>query len=116
MNNMKTISTSGAPAPAGHYSQAIVHDGLVFVNVLLESLELCGIKVAMPDDGACVFTGRSAIYSGPEASFDDGKGHVLLRDLPQGVCDKTAAALAALGRCDITVTPSTWHYNGGGCC
>lgn len=29
---MKTISTPGAPAPAGHYSQAIVHGGLVFVS------------------------------------------------------------------------------------
>ena len=29
---MKTISTPGAPAPAGHYSQAIVHEGLVFVS------------------------------------------------------------------------------------
>ena len=85
-------------------------------NLLLESLELCGIKVAIPDDGACVFTGRAAIYSGPEPSFDDGKGHVLVRDLPQGVCDKTAASLTALGRSDITVTPPTWHYTGDGCC
>lgn len=29
---MKSISTPGAPAPAGHYSQAIVHGGLVFVS------------------------------------------------------------------------------------
>ncbi|MCM2316461.1 MAG: Rid family detoxifying hydrolase [Thermoanaerobaculia bacterium] len=29
---MKTITTPGAPAAAGHYSQAIVHDGLVFVS------------------------------------------------------------------------------------
>lgn len=29
---MKTISTPGAPTPAGHYSQAVVHDGLVFVS------------------------------------------------------------------------------------
>ena len=28
---MKTISTPHAPQPAGHYSQAVVHDGLVFV-------------------------------------------------------------------------------------
>ncbi len=85
-------------------------------NLLLESLELCGIKVAIPDDGACVFTGRAAIYSGPGQSFDDGNGHLLVRDLPQGVCDKTAKALTALGRSDITVTPSTWHYTGDGCC
>lgn len=29
---METISTADAPAPAGHYSQAIVHGGLVFVS------------------------------------------------------------------------------------
>ena len=29
---MKAILTSEAPAPAGHYAQAIVHDGWVFVS------------------------------------------------------------------------------------
>lgn len=29
---MKTITTEDAPAAAGHYSQAIVHEGLVFVS------------------------------------------------------------------------------------
>jgi len=28
---MKTINTKNAPQPGGHYSQAIVHNGLVFV-------------------------------------------------------------------------------------
>jgi 2-iminobutanoate/2-iminopropanoate deaminase len=28
---MKRIATDQAPAPAGHYSQAIVHDGVVYV-------------------------------------------------------------------------------------
>ena len=28
---MKTISTAHAPRPAGHYSQAVVHNGFVFV-------------------------------------------------------------------------------------
>ena len=28
---MKTISTPNAPTPAGHYSQAIVHQGVVYV-------------------------------------------------------------------------------------
>ena len=39
-----------------------------------------------------------------------------MRDLPMGVCDKTAAALSALGREDLTITASTWHYAGDGCC
>ena len=29
---MKTISTSDCPPPAGHYSQGMVHDGLVYVS------------------------------------------------------------------------------------
>jgi 2-iminobutanoate/2-iminopropanoate deaminase len=28
---MHAVSTPGAPLPAGHYAQAIVHDGLVYV-------------------------------------------------------------------------------------
>lgn len=29
---IKSITTGNAPAPAGHYSQAIVHNGLVYVS------------------------------------------------------------------------------------
>ncbi|MCH8245422.1 MAG: RidA family protein [Bacteroidetes bacterium] len=29
---MKSISTPSAPTPAGHYSQAIVHNGLIFIS------------------------------------------------------------------------------------
>jgi 2-iminobutanoate/2-iminopropanoate deaminase len=29
---MKVISTTTAPTPAGHYSQAVVHGGMVFVS------------------------------------------------------------------------------------
>ncbi|GAA4342531.1 arsenosugar biosynthesis arsenite methyltransferase ArsM [Flaviaesturariibacter amylovorans] len=87
-------------------------DGLVFI----ESVEVCAIKDPMPADGPCVFTGRTAIYYGSEESFDDGKGHVLLPNQPLAVCDKTAAALEALGRNDIYVSESTYFYDGGGCC
>lgn len=85
-------------------------------DLMLESIEVCAFKVPTPADGPCIFTGRTAIYTGPEEQFVDGQGHVLARDLPLPVCDKTAGALAALGREDLTVTPSTWHYGGGGCC
>lgn len=84
--------------------------------LLLESVELCAVKVPVPADGPCVFTGRTAFYVGADAYFDDGKGHVLTRDLPASVCDKTAEALSALGRADLFVTPPTWAYRGGGCC
>ena len=85
-------------------------------DLLLESVEVAAIKDPIPEDGPCVFTGRVAIYVGEQALFDDGKGHILQRDLPLGVCDKTARNLAALGREDIVVTDSTWHYAGDGCC
>lgn len=84
--------------------------------IYIESVEVAAIKDPMPPDGPCIFTGRTAIYFGDDPCFDDGKGHVLVPDQPLAVCDKTAAALEALGRDDILVTPSTWFYDGGGCC
>jgi len=85
-------------------------------NVMLETVEVAAYKVPVPDDGACIFTGRTAVYTGRAEDFNDGKGHVLPRNLPMPVCDKTAASLSQLGRGDIVVTNSTWHYQGGGCC
>lgn len=82
----------------------------------IESVEVCAIKDPMPADGPCVFTGKTAIYFGKEEFFDDEKGHVLLYNQPAAVCDKTAAALTALGRNDIYISESTWFYDGGGCC
>jgi 2-iminobutanoate/2-iminopropanoate deaminase len=32
---MRNIQTENAPQPAGHYAQAIVHDGLVYVSGML---------------------------------------------------------------------------------
>ena len=81
----------------------------------IESIEIAAIKDPIPEDGPCVFTGKSAIYYGKEASYDDGKGHVLLQNQPMAVCDKTAAALSREDA-EIHVSESTWHYNGGGCC
>jgi len=82
----------------------------------IESVEICAIKDPMPADGPCVFTGRTAIYFGDDAFFNDGKGHTLAQNQPLAVCDKTAGALARLGRDDIYITPSTNFYDGGGCC
>ncbi len=84
--------------------------------ILLESLEVAAIKDPVPSDGPCVFTGRCAVYFGQHEQFDDGKGHLMLRDMPLAVCDKTATALQRLQRNDLLVTPSTWFYDGGGCC
>ena len=87
-------------------------DKLIFI----ESVEVCAFKDPMPADGPCVFTGKTAIYYGQEAMFDDEKGHVLLPNQPLAVCDKTAGALKSLNRKDIFISESTWFYDGGGCC
>ncbi|MBA3674332.1 MAG: arsenosugar biosynthesis arsenite methyltransferase ArsM [Chitinophagaceae bacterium] len=87
-------------------------DELIFI----ESVEVCAIKDPMPEDGPCVFTGKTAIYYGTEDSFDDEKGHVLIPNQPLAVCDKTAGALESLGRNDIFISGSTFFYDGGGCC
>ena len=132
---LRAMCLSGA-LPLDDYLAAIVRAGFGTIEVrsrrpyrlldarrygldealLLESVEVCAIKDPMPADGACIFTGRTAIYTGDGETFDDRKGHVLVRDVPLGVCDKTAAALARLERADLRLTPPTWHYAGDGCC
>jgi len=81
----------------------------------IESIEIAAIKDPMPEDGPCVFTGKTAIYFGNEPYFDDKKGHVLQQNQPLAVCDKTAAALANASD-EVFISESTYHYNGGGCC
>jgi SAM-dependent methyltransferase len=81
----------------------------------IESIEIAAIKDPMPEDGPCVFTGKTAIYFGGEPYLDDKKGHVLIQNQPLAVCDKTAAALAKVSD-QIHISESTWHYDGGGCC
>jgi ubiquinone/menaquinone biosynthesis C-methylase UbiE len=85
-------------------------------DILLESMDIVAYKNPVPLDGACVFAGETAIYVGTEAFFDDGKGHVIQRDIPLPICRKTAADLRALKRKDLFVTEPTYHYTGGGCC
>ncbi|HBB34836.1 MAG TPA: SAM-dependent methyltransferase [Cyanobacteria bacterium UBA8803] len=84
--------------------------------LLLESLDSVSFKVPIPEDGSCIFTGKTAIYMGQEPIFDDSAGHVLQLGVPAAVCDKTAEKLAASHPQDILITTSTWHYTGGGCC
>jgi SAM-dependent methyltransferase len=84
--------------------------------IYIESIEVAAIKDPMPTDGPCIFTGKAAIYYGDQAYFDDKLGHVLLKNQPLAICDKTAGALASLHRDDIFISESTFHYDGGGCC
>lgn len=84
--------------------------------IYLESVEVCAIKDPMPEDGPCIFTGKTGIYFGDDEYFDDHNGHTLLPNQPLAICDKTAGALAALNRDDIFISESTYFYDGGGCC
>lgn len=84
--------------------------------IYIESVEVAAIKNPMPEDGPCIFTGKAAIYYGDNSFFDDDKGHILLQNQPLAICDKTAKALSDLGRNDIYISDSTFHYDGGGCC
>lgn len=84
--------------------------------IYIESIEVAAIKDPMPADGPCIFTGKAAIYYGENDFFDDKLGHILLKNQPLAICDKTAGALASLGRDDIFISESTYHYDGGGCC
>jgi len=84
--------------------------------IYIESIEVAAIKDPMPADGPCIFTGKAAIYFGGEDYYDDHKGHILLKNQPLAICDKTAGALASLERKDIFISDSTFHYDGGGCC
>ncbi len=85
-------------------------------HLLLESLELVAYKNPVPMDGACSFIGETVIYFGQEETQDDGRGHLLQRDIPLPVCQKTAAWFRALEREDVYVTEPTYHYADGGCC
>ena len=83
-------------------------------HLMLESLDSVSFKVPIAADGACIFTGKMAVYAGEQDYFDDGAGHILQPGVPLAVCDKTARNLGA--HSDIAVTSSTWYYDGGGCC
>ena len=84
--------------------------------IYIESIEVAAIKDTMPSYGPCVFTGKTAIFYGKDDYFDDKAGHVLLKNQPLAICDKTAASLTNLNRNDIYLSRSTFHYDGGGCC
>jgi SAM-dependent methyltransferase len=82
--------------------------------ILLESVEVAAFKVPDGPDGPAIFTGRTAIYAGPESSFDVGCGHVLRRGLPVSVSDAAAQRLSRHPH--MVLTGPTYHCKGGGCC
>jgi len=72
--------------------------------IYIESIEVAAIKDPMPSDGPCVFTGKAAIYFGSDDYFDDKAGHILLKNQPLAICDKTAKALKKLNQKDIFIS------------
>ncbi len=82
--------------------------------VLLESIEVVAHKVPDNFDGSAIFTGRTALYTGPDDVFTDASGAVLPCGIPVPVSD--AAALRLARHPAIVVTGPTWHARGGGCC
>jgi len=69
---MKKIHTDRAPKPAGHYSQAIVHNGLVYVSGQLPINPLSGekIKDSIQNQTQQVLTNLSAILEASGSRMD----------------------------------------------
>jgi SAM-dependent methyltransferase len=81
--------------------------------VLLESIEVAAFREPEGPDGPAVFTGRMAIYGGPDAFLDVGNGHLLDRGIPVPVSDAVARRLET--QPDVIVTAAT-HHGRAGCC
>jgi SAM-dependent methyltransferase len=82
--------------------------------ILLESIEVVAYKTPDSFDGPAVFTGRTAIYTGPGETHQDESGTMLRRGIPVPVSDAAAARMAR--HACMMVTPATFHARGGGCC
>ena len=69
---MKKISTDKAPIPAGHYSQAIVHGGLVYVSGQLPINPLSGEKIngSIQNQTQQVLTNIAAILEASGSRMD----------------------------------------------
>ena len=55
-------------------------------HLMLESLDSVSFKVPIAADGACIFTGKMAVYAGEEEYFDDNAGHILMPGIPLAIC------------------------------
>ena len=70
---MKKITTDQAPIPAGHYSQATVHAGLVYVSGQIPVVPLSGEKITGPVEKQTeqVLANLEAILEAAGSSLDD---------------------------------------------
>jgi 2-iminobutanoate/2-iminopropanoate deaminase len=71
-SKIERIQTNSAPAPAGHYSQAVVHGGLVFVAGQLPIVPETGEKLTGPieEQTRQVLKNVSAILEASGSSLD----------------------------------------------
>lgn len=69
---MRTIRTESAPIPAGHYSQAVEHGGVVYVAGLLPVEAVTNRKVfgEIEEESAQVFRNLDAILAAAGSSRD----------------------------------------------
>ena len=69
---MKKISTDKAPIPAGHYSQAVVHEGIVYVSGQLPINPLSGEKIngSIQNQTQQVLTNIAAILEASGSRMD----------------------------------------------
>lgn len=68
---MKKIQTDKAPNPAGHYSQAVVHNGMVFVSGQIPIDPLTGEKItgSIEDQTSQVLKNLTAILEASGSSL-----------------------------------------------
>lgn len=70
---MEIITTDDAPAPAGHYSQAVIHSGTLYTAGLLPVDAGTGEKVlgSVEDQAECVLANLDAILAAAGAGRGD---------------------------------------------
>ncbi len=70
---MKLIATDTAPAPAGHYSQAVVHNDLVFVSGMLAVDPKTGQRKldSITDESEQVLANLAAVLHAAGSSMDN---------------------------------------------
>ncbi|NOI26663.1 RidA family protein [Vibrio mediterranei] len=70
---MKVVQTNNALTPAGHYSQAIVHDNLLYISGQLPINKETGDKVlgAIEEQTLCVLDNVKCILAEVNSELDD---------------------------------------------
>ena len=82
--------------------------------ILLESIDAVAHPTRDHDAPPRIFTGRTAIYTGPNETTTADSCFVFQRGIPATVSDLVADRLAA--RDDFVLTPPTWSARSAGCC